>query len=307
MQPKDLIVIGSSNIDLVISVARIPAIGETVLGGKSSMVFGGKGANQAVAAIRSGADTAFITKVGNDLFGDNLKTHFKDEGFPPELILTDENEPTGVAQIFVSEKGENCIAVAPGANMQLLPKDMVPYLDLIANAKVVLLQLETPLETIAYIVEMARNKEIKIILNPAPAQPLRTEILENIWLLTPNESEASILSGIEVVDQKSAHRAAIRLLEMGIKNVIITLGENGCIFCQEKGMEYFKAFKTNAIDTTAAGDVFNGTLASEITRNKSIEEAIAFATAAAAISVSRKGAQPSIPYREEVENILHES
>lgn len=300
-----LVVVGSSNMDLVISLPRIPAIGETVLGGKSSMVFGGKGANQAVASKRSGGDIAFIAKVGNDLFGENMKNHFKREGFQTDLILTDAIEPTGIAQIFVSEKGENSIAVAPGANMKLMPKDIEPFTDLIKNSKAVLLQLETPLETVEYIADIAFQNKVKLILNPAPAQKLSKNLLKKIWLITPNETEASLLTGIEVKDASSAIKAGEHLLKMGIKNVIITLGENGSLLCNEKGSEHFKAFKAKAIDSTAAGDVFNGTLAVAITNGESLQEAINFAAAAAAISVTREGAQPSIPSRTEIENFLN--
>ena len=300
----ELLVVGSSNMDLVISLPRIPAIGETVLGGKSNMVFGGKGANQAVAAIRAGCDTLFITKVGNDLFGKNMKNHFKNEGFRTDLILTDANEPTGIAQIFVSEKGENSIAVAPGANMKLLPVDIEPFVDLIKNSKVVLLQLETPIETVAYIADIAYKNKVKLILNPAPAQKLSEDLLKKIWLISPNESEASLLTGIEVTDTVSAAKAAQRLLEMGVENVIVTMGENGSLLFDNNGSEHFEAFKEKAVDTTAAGDVFNGTLAVAITNQKPLPEAIRFASAAAAISVTREGAQPSVPTLNEINNYL---
>ena len=300
-----LVVVGSSNMDLVISLPRIPEIGETVLGGKSSMVFGGKGANQAVASIRSGGDVAYIAKVGNDLFGENMKNHFKNEGFRTDLILTDENEPTGIAQIFVSEKGENSIAVAPGANMKLMSEDIEPFTDLIKNSKVVLLQLETPLETVEYIADIAYQNNVKLILNPAPAQKLSENLLKKVWLITPNETEASLLTGVEVKDAASAVKAAEHLLKMGIKNVIITLGENGSLLCNEKGSEHFKAFTAKAVDTTAAGDVFNGTLAVAVTNEKTLQEAINFAAAAAAISVTREGAQPSIPTHSEINNFLN--
>ena len=204
----DLVVIGSANMDLVLALPKIPAIGETVLGGKSSMVFGGKGAYQAVAAIRAGGDVAFIAKLGNDLFGEKMKSHFEKEGFRTDLILTDAIEPTGVAQIFVSEKGENSIGVASGANMNLLPDDIEPFRDLIKKAKVVLLQLETPLETVEYIATIAYQNNVKLILNPAPAQKLSVDLLKKVWLLTPNETEASLLTGIEVIDAESAEKAA---------------------------------------------------------------------------------------------------
>lgn len=301
----ELVVVGSSNMDLVISLPRIPAIGETVLGGKSNMVFGGKGANQAVASIRAGCDTLFITKVGNDLFGENMKSHFKTEGFSTDLILTDAKEPTGIAQIFVSKKGENSIAVAPGANMKLMPEDIEPFADLIKNSKVILLQLETPIETVTYIADMAYKNNVKLILNPAPAQKLSEDLLKKVWLISPNESEASLLTGIEVKDAVSAEKAAQRLLEMGVENVIVTMGENGSLLSGTNGFEHFEAFKEKAVDTTAAGDVFNGTLAVAVTNEKSLQEAIRFASAAAAISVTREGAQPSIPTLIEIDNYLN--
>ena len=296
----DLVVIGSANMDLVLALPKIPAIGETVLGGKSSMVFGGKGANQAVAAIRAGGDVAFIAKLGNDLFGEKMKSHFEKEGFRTDLILTDAIEPTGVAQIFVSEKGENSIGVASGANMNLLPDDIEPFRDLIKKAKVVLLQLETPLETVEYIATIAYQNNVKLILNPAPAQKLSVDLLKKVWLLTPNETEASLLTGIEVIDAESAEKAAKQLLKLGVKNVIVTLGENGSLLCNEEKSELFKAYDVNAIDTTGAGDTYNGTLAVAITMNKTIDEAINFAGAAAAISVTHEGAQPSIPTLAEI-------
>lgn len=300
----ELLVVGSSNMDLVISLPRIPDIGETVLGGKSNMVFGGKGANQAVAAIRAGCEALFITKVGNDLFGENMKNHFENEGFRTDLILTDAEEPTGIAQIFVSEKGENSIAVAPGANMKLMPQDIEPFADLIKNSEVVLLQLETPLETVAYIADIANKNKVKLILNPAPAQKLSDDLLKKIWLISPNESEASLLTGIDVKDVPSAEKAAQRLLEMGVENVIVTMGENGSLLHFAKGSEHYEAFKERAVDTTAAGDVFNGTLAAAVSNKKSLQEAIRFASAAAAISVTREGAQPSIPTLDEIDNFL---
>lgn len=299
-----LVVIGSSNMDLVITLPRIPAIGETVLGGKSSMVFGGKGANQAVASKRSGGDIAFITKVGNDLFGEQMKNHFEREGFRSDMILTDAAEPTGIAQIFVSEKGENSIGVAPGANMKLLPGDIAPFTDLIKNAEVVLLQLETPLETIEYIADIACKYNVKLILNPAPAQKLSKSLLKKVWLITPNETEATLLTGIDVKDAASGQKAAEVLLRAGIKHVLITLGAAGSLLCNAKGSEHFKAFNVKPVDTTAAGDVFNGTLAVAITNQASLQDAINFAAAAAAISVTRQGAQPSIPTRIEIDNFI---
>lgn len=299
-----LVVIGSSNMDLVIRLPRIPAVGETILGGESSMVFGGKGANQAVAALRSAGQVAFITKVGDDLFGANMKNHFRQEGFDTDLILSDEEKPTGIAQIFVSEKGENSIAVAPGANMNLTPEDLEPHLDLIRNSNVLLLQLETPLSTVEYLAELAHLNKIKLILNPAPAQDLSAELLKRVWLLTPNETEAKLLTGIEVVDFVSAKLAAKKLLDFGVENVIVTLGDKGCLLYRKSGEERFSSFKVRAVDSTAAGDVFNGTLASAVAMGKPFNEAIVFASAAAGISVTRAGAQPSIPNLSEINDFL---
>ncbi|MEP7323845.1 MAG: ribokinase [Saprospiraceae bacterium] len=301
----NLFVVGSSNMDLVISLPRIPLAGETILGGKSSMIFGGKGANQAVAASRCGLQVGFITKLGKDIFGDNIKAHFNNEGLAGQFILTDEHEPTGIAQIFVSEQGENVIAVAPGANAQLTINDIIPFEPMLQQAKVILIQLEIPIETVSYVVNFASKNKIKVILNPAPARILDDELLNQVWLLTPNESEAGILAGIEVHDMESAEKAGEILLQKGIQNVIITLGENGCLLCNQQGSKHYPAFKLKAIDSTAAGDVFNGALAVAITNQLSWNMAIPFANAAAAISVTRYGAQTSIPYKVEVDNFLH--
>ncbi|MBA7548853.1 Ribokinase [subsurface metagenome] len=213
----------------------------------------------------------------------------------------------GIAQILVSEKGENSIAVAPGANMNLTVEDIHSFKNVINQAKVVLVQLEIPLETVEYIAEIANKHNTKVILNPAPAQKLNNELLEKLWLITPNESESELLTQIKVVDIDSAGKAGEILLKKGVKNVIITLGENGSLLCNKDGFRYFKAYKEKAIDTTAAGDVFNGALAVALTENKSFHEAIQYGSAAAAISVTRKGAQTSIPTIEELENYLRSS
>ncbi|MBZ5858579.1 ribokinase [Flavihumibacter profundi] len=300
----ELVVIGSSNVDLVITLPKIPAIGETVLGGKSAMIFGGKGANQAVTAIRSGGDVAFITKLGIDIFGENTKAHFLREGFPEKYILKDQHEATGIAQIFVSAKGENSIAVAPGANMHLLPADIQPFEAEIKKAKLVLAQLEIPIETVEYIAAFAARNQVKFILNPAPAQTLSDALLKNTWLLTPNETEAEILTGIKITGTDTAEKAAELLLQKGVQHVIITMGENGCLLHDRSGTVHYKAYREKAVDTTAAGDVFNGVLAVAITKGFSFANAIETASAAAAISVTRHGAQSSIPYQDEIEEYL---
>ncbi len=302
----ELIVIGSSNMDLVINVPRIPRVGETIIGTSSDMIFGGKGANQAVAAQRAGGKVSFITKIGEDAYGLKMKEHYQREALPPAMILNDKDEPTGVAQIWVSDQGENSIVVAPGANMKLMPEDIARFKAEIAQAKFVLIQLEIPIQTVEYIVSLADSLNTPVILNPAPAQALSNRLLENIWMLTPNESETELLTSIKIVDLESAKVAGKRLLEKGVKQVLITLGEKGCFLCNEQGFQAFNAFPANAKDTTAAGDVFNGTLAVGLTQNKPLDEAIRFASAAAAISVTRKGAQPSAPYKQEIQDFLIE-
>lgn len=300
----ELIVIGSSNMDIVISMPRIPLAGETILGGKSSLIFGGKGANQAVTAARCGGNPTFITKLGQDIFGDKIKSNFKQEGLPSEYILTDATEPTGIAQIFVADNGENVIAVAPGANAKLSVEDLKSFESLLIQSKVILIQLEIPIDTVQYVAHLASTHDIKLILNPAPARVLDSVLLDGLWLITPNEHEAGLLTGIEVIDLPSAHKAGAYLLKQGIQNVIITLGDRGCLLVNKDKQQHFPAYQCKAIDTTAAGDVFNGALAVAITQHLPFEKAIPFATAAAAISVTRYGAQTSIPYKSEVELLL---
>lgn len=299
-----LIVIGSSNIDLIVNLPKIPIIGETVLGGESAMVFGGKGANQAIAAKRTGNNIGFIAKVGNDFFGKKMLHHFEAEGLPTHLILTDKTTPTGVAQIFVSAKGENSIGVAPGANMTLMCKDLKPFLKTILKAKVWLLQLEIPIKTIEYLVSTAFENNIKLILNPAPACNLSSVLLKKIWLITPNETEAEILTGVLVTDSASAQRAASILLNKGVRNVIVTMGEKGCQYATRKISRFFPSFRVLAVDSTAAGDVFNGTLAMAIANGETIQDTIEIASAAAAISVTKQGAQTSIPTYSEIDAFL---
>jgi ribokinase len=300
----DLVVIGSSNIDMIVYVPRIPKVGETILGEKSSMVFGGKGANQAVTAVRVGGDVCFISKVGRFTFGKNMKKNFEEEGLPVEYILTDEKESSGTAHILVSDKGENSIAVAPGANMNLSPDDIASFKSTIIRSRVILVQLEIPMETVEYIASLAYQFNIKLILNPAPAQKLSADLLRKLWLLTPNESEAELLTGIKIDNIESAKRAGQALLNMNVENVIMTLGSMGVLLCNKEGIVHYDAFHEKAIDSTGAGDVFNGSLAVAISKYKSFEEAIRFGNAAAAISVTRKGAQPSIPKLDEVNSYL---
>lgn len=302
-----LITIGSSNTDLVIYLDHIPKIGETVIGGESSVIFGGKGANQAVAAKRAGADIKFITQLGDDGFGEGMKKHFNVEGIPEQYVLTDVDQPSGIAQIFVSQKGENSIAVASGSNGTLTFDRLKPYLEDIANADLVLVQFEIPFDTIEKIIEFCFEKEVRVLVNPAPAKKLTEVLLKKIWMITPNESEAEILTGIAVADEKSALKAAQMILTQGVEHCVITLGEKGSIWVSQSGAYRFTVPAVNAVDSTAAGDVFNGYLAQGITQDSPLEEALALGHAAACLSVTVKGAQTSIPTKEQAQLFLQQN
>jgi ribokinase len=280
--PHNILVIGSSNTDMVVQVPHLPIAGETILGGVFKQVSGGKGANQAVAAQRCGGQVAFIACVGTDDLG-------------KQVIRVYEEEKSGVALIFVNQEGENSIAVASGANAKLSVDHITQHQALIEQADIILLQLETPLETIQHAVNIAAKLGKTVILNPAPGQKLPDELLNKVSILTPNETEASILTGIEVVDMASAEQAATILVRKGVQHVMITMGESGVFYLNGDGAQVVEAYEVNAVDTTAAGDTFNGALAAALVCQRSIPEAIQFAQAAAAISVTKAGAQPSVP------------
>ncbi len=299
-----IVVVGSSNTDMIVKVPRIPKPGETILGGKFSTAAGGKGANQAVAAARAGGDVTFIARVGDDMFGQQAYSGFKEDQINVGYVKTDKVEPSGVALIFVDEKGENSIAVASGANAALSPEDVNEAAELIQSADILLMQLETPLETVRRAAEIAKEAGGKVILNPAPAMKLDDSFLSNLTIITPNESEAELLTGISVTDVESAERAAIALLERGLEVVIITLGSKGALIKTKEKKHLIAGFKVDAVDATAAGDVFNGSLAVAIAEGKSQEDAVRFANAAAALSVTKLGAQPSIPKRDEIERLF---
>lgn len=299
---KNIVVIGSSNTDMVVKTSHLPAPGETVLGGDFFMNAGGKGANQAVAAARYGNRVVFIAKTGNDLFGEQVRKSMKEDGIVTDYVFIDEEHPSGVALITIDQKAENCIVVAGGANMYLKPEDIDKAKEEILGGDVVLMQLETPIETVEYAAKMAAEAGVKVILNPAPApaEPLSKELISNLYLITPNRSEASRLTGIEVTDLASAQRAALALYDMGAKNVIVTLGSEGSLVYDGHMMMRVEAIKVEAVDTTAAGDTYNGVLASVIAEGKSLIDAVHEANIAGAISVTRMGAQPAAPTREEI-------
>ena len=275
--------------------------GETVIGGSFFMNAGGKGANQAVAAARLGGNIVFICKTGDDIFGQQAKDLFNKEGIDTRFVLTDATQPSGVALITVDEKGENCIAVASGANAALQPADIKQAHATIEASAIILIQLEIPLETVSYIASIAEAKKIKLVLNPAPACELPDELLSKIAIITPNESEAEKLTGIKVTDHATAALAAQALKEKGIATVIITMGAQGVLLFHENKFTQIASVKVEAVDTTAAGDVFNGALAVALAEGKEMEAAVSFACKAAAISVTRLGAQASAPYRNEVD------
>ena len=299
-----IVVIGSSNTDMIIRVPRIPRPGETILGGKFFSAAGGKGANQAVAAARAGGEVTFIASIGRDSMGDQALQGFQQDGIDTSCVYRDEAEPSGAALIFVDEEGENSIGVAGGANMSLSPEKIRACGRVIESADILVMQLETPLPAIQAAADLAHAKQVPIILNPAPARPLPDELLGKITILTPNESEAELLTGVAVTGFESARKAAGVLRERGVENVVITMGARGAFFASRDMEAMIPGFRVSAVDTTAAGDVFNGTLSVALAEGQPLEAAVGFANAAAALSVTRLGAQPSVPRRAEIEKML---
>lgn len=297
---QKIVVVGSSNTDMIIKLGRIPRPGETLLGGEFTMAAGGKGANQAVAAARAGGAVTFVARVGQDMFGDQAVRGFLQDRINVDYIFRDKVAASGVALIFVAQDGENSIAVASGANSKLSPKDLTKAKGAIASAAILLLQLETPLETVQAAANMASAKSVRVILNPAPAQPLPDELLRQLAVLTPNETEAELLTGIKVDSDAAAARAAESLRAKGVHTVIITLGARGAWVADETSSRLIPGYKVTPVDSTAAGDVFNGALAIALAENRSLNEAVAFANAAGALSVTKLGAQPSAPRRKEI-------
>jgi len=304
MKSKRILVIGSSNTDMIIKLDRIPRPGETLLGGEFTIAAGGKGANQAVGAARAGGSVSFIARVGKDMFGQQAVAGFVRDGIEVGHVVYDRRSPSGVALIFVAKDGENSIAVASGANGKLSAADVRKAKGAFAGAGVVVMQLETPLETVAAAVELAAKAGVRVILNPAPARELPDSLLRLVSILTPNESEAEFLSGVKVSDESTASEAAGKLLGRGVQTVVITLGARGAFIASAGERRLVPGFKVEAVDTTAAGDIFNGTLAVALTEGQPLAAAVRFANAAAALSVTRLGAQPSAPRRKEIERFL---
>ncbi|MDR3627589.1 MAG: ribokinase [Ignavibacteriaceae bacterium] len=302
---KKIVVVGSSNTDMIIQLKRLPKPGETIVGGVFTTAAGGKGANQAVAAVRAGGDVTFICRIGSDMFGDTSFKGFINDRLDISGIIRDEKEPSGVALIFVDEKGENSIAVAPGANGKLSPDDIYKMKDIIVTADILLMQLEIPLETVEAAAKIAAENNVRIILNPAPARHLSDSLLEKISIITPNETEAEILTGVAVNNEEDAEKAAKVLMQKGVETVIITLGSKGAFAFNKTFKEVIPSYKVKAVDTTAAGDVFNGALTVALSEGKNLKDAILFANAAAALSVTKLGAQPSAPYKSDIKEMLN--
>lgn len=296
-----IVVIGSSNTDMVVQSEKLPRPGETVLGGEFLMNPGGKGANQAVAAARLGGEVTLVAKVGDDIFGMEAEKGFSDSGISTEYLLKDHDEPSGVALIMVDEKGENTISVAPGANSRLSVDDIDEAGEALAGAGYLLMQLEIPVETVEYAAGLAAGKGTKVILNPAPARKLPEDLLRSLYMITPNQSECQLLTGVEVNDEASAEKAARKLRKKGIDIVIVTLGADGAFILSDGVNERIPAPRVEARDTTAAGDTFNGALVVALSERLNLTEAVRFANRAAAWSVTRMGAQSSIPLRSDLD------
>ncbi len=310
MQPI-IAVVGSLNMDFVVRVEHLPAPGETVLGRDFQMIPGGKGANQACAAGKAGAgvvQTRMAGRVGYDLFADHLKASLSAAGVDVMFVRASKAQPTGVALIWVDRSGQNSIVVAAGANHQMVASEVESMRPVFRSARLALFQLETPLDTVAAALAVAAEEGARTILDPAPAQRLKRELLERVDILTPNESEASILLGRPVcrVAVSDAPALARDLLKLGPRAVVLKLGEQGCYYSDGSAQVHFAGFVVEAKDTTAAGDTFNGALAVALAEEKPMEDALRFANAAAAISVTRMGAQASIPTRAEIEAFLRE-
>jgi len=306
LEDGHIVVVGSINTDLVGRTQRMPRGGETLLGSDFRMVPGGKGANQAVAVARAGGNVKMLGRVGDDLFGKQHLANFRDNGVDTQLVHITPGVPTGVAIIIVDDNGENSIVVIPGANNSLMPADIEAARDVVEKARIVMLQLEIPMETAATVISMAKKAGVPVILDPGPARPLAKELLAQVDIITPNEHEAQVLAGEELHSLDDGYRIAGKLLGWGVKNVLLKLGGNGVIFATPEGMEHIPAHKVKAEDTTAAGDAFAGGLAVALAEGFSLRSAVLFANAVGALAVTKLGAQSAIPTREEIEAFLVE-
>lgn len=297
---KKICVIGSLNMDLVVNVDNMPKKGQTLIGSDFKEVPGGKGANQAVAMARLGGDVTMIGKVGTDSFGQTLIDALKNDNVNTTYVHK-EDGPTGVAMITVDKNAENSIVVAPGANFKVKENDIDKNIDAIKNSDIVVVQLETPLETIKYALKSAKKLGKYTILNPAPAVKLEDSIIENVDLLTPNETELEILSGVSINCEDDILKAAQTMIEKGVKELIVTLGSKGSLYINKETSMFKKSYKVDAVDTTAAGDSYTGALSVAFSKGENIDVAMDFASRVGALCVTKEGAQSSLPTLEEVE------
>ncbi len=304
--PSNIVVIGSSNVDMIAKVEHLPKPGETVGGAVFSQAFGGKGANQAVAAQRAGGAVSFISCLGNDMLGRSMQQALSGEGMLMDHVWLEDKVPTGTALILVEESGENCIAVAPGANHQLTPARIDEARIAIAGAELILLQMEIPLDTVTYVLELAGSLGKKVLLNPAPAQKIEPHLLKRLHILVMNETETEIMTGMKASTQEEIASAAETLIKNGTEVVVITLGARGAYYATRREQQWIKAYPVKPVDTTAAGDVFCGALAAALYHDKKLADAMKFASAAAALSTTRLGAQPSAPTEQEIRKFLSE-
>ncbi|HAZ0554454.1 ribokinase [Enterobacter hormaechei] len=300
----NLVVLGSINADHILNLETFPTPGETVTGNQYQVAFGGKGANQAVAAGRSGANIAFIACTGDDDTGERVRKQLASDNIDIASVSVVAGESTGVALIFVNAEGENVIGIHAGANAALTTERVEAQRGIIAGAEALLMQLESPVESVLAAAKIAHENHTSVVLNPAPARVLSDELLALVDIITPNETEAEKLTGIRVENDDDAARAAFALHEKGIGTVIITLGSRGVWASVNGEGRRVPGFKVKAIDTIAAGDTFNGALVTALLEGKAMDDAIRFAHAAAAIAVTRKGAQPSVPWRKEIDEFL---
>jgi len=299
MKPP-IVVIGSANTDLVIRVARLPRPGETISGGRFAVVAGGKGANQTVAAARAGARVTFIANIGRDDFGDASLEGLCREGIDTRYVVRSPGTPSGVALILVDDQGENLIAVARGSNDELLPRHIDASVSALRAARCLVVQLEIPSATVRRAVRLATRHGVPVLINPAPAQHPAGRWHREATFLTPNESELAALTGLPTLGKPAVEAAARRLHSFGIPHVLATCGARGVCWCSATGTLWFAAPRVKAVDTVGAGDCFSGTFAAAIAEGKTVKEAVPFAVAAAAIAVTRPGAQPSLPTRKEI-------
>jgi ribokinase len=297
-----ILIVGSVNMDLVVRVPHSPKPGETVLGGDFETFPGGKGANQAVAAARMGGEVTMVGRVGNDNFGDTLIQGMVNDNIKTTYLVKDSEAPTGIAMIAVAADGENMIVVASGANYQVSPDDVNNARDIMRDTDLLLLQLECPMEAVTAAVDLAQAYDVPVVLNPAPAQPLSQHLLSNINALTPNEEELLMLTG-----EKEISKAIRKSMDWGVKNLVITLGANGVRVITDRIDKHIPAHEITAVDTTAAGDAFNGAFAVMLAEGKSLLEAVNYGMAAGALSATKRGAQPSLPTREAVETLMQSS